>query len=118
MYLNDSPIIDKKDDLLGRSTFVSNLARSIVDNKATDTFCIGIYGKWGSGKTSIINMLKQEIGSIYEVDPNNEKPAKRMLLELRRLDSGNIKTNLTIEKERNEYTPEYTKLVRDFYLKL
>jgi len=74
MYLNDSPIIDKKDDLLGRSTFVSNLARSIVDNKATDTFCIGIYGKWGSGKTSIINMLKQEIGSIYEFDPNKEKP--------------------------------------------
>ena len=74
MYLNDSPIIDKKDDLLGRSTFVSNLARSIVDNKSTDTFCIGIYGKWGSGKTSIINMLKQEIGSVYEFDPNNQKP--------------------------------------------
>lgn len=74
MYLNDSPIIDKKDDLLGRSTFVSNLAMSIVDNKATDTFCIGIYGKWGSGKTSIINMFKQEIGSMYEVDHNNQKP--------------------------------------------
>lgn len=74
MYLNDSPINDKKDDLLGRSTFVSNLARSIIDNKSKDTFCIGIYGKWGSGKTSIINMFKQEIGSIYEVDPKNEKP--------------------------------------------
>ena len=74
MYLNDSPINDKKDDLLGRSIFVNNLARSIVDNKSKDTFCIGIYGKWGSGKTSIINMFKQEIGSMYEVDPNNEKP--------------------------------------------
>lgn len=72
MYLNDNPISDKKDDLLGRSPFVNNLARSIVDNKSTDTFCIGIYGKWGSGKTSVINMLKNELGSIYDAEINNE----------------------------------------------
>ncbi|MFV0390685.1 MAG: tRNA1(Val) (adenine(37)-N6)-methyltransferase [Paludibacteraceae bacterium] len=50
--------------------------------------------------------------------PNPEKSAKRLLLEFRRDCKDCIETDLTIEKVRNVYTPEYAGLVKDFYLKL
>lgn len=50
--------------------------------------------------------------------PNVGKTAKRLLLEFGRDCKHCIESDLTIEKERSVYTPEYAGLVKDFYLKL
>lgn len=51
--------------------------------------------------------------------PNASKPAKRLLLEFILSETVCVEQILTIETNiRNEYTPEYTNLVKDFYLKL
>ncbi len=61
MFLDDSPIKKEKDDLLNRSEFAKKFGQSILRMNAENGLCIGMFGPWGSGKTSIINMLLEEI---------------------------------------------------------
>lgn len=61
MYHSDKPISTSDEDLLERTGFAKNLAQAIVNSKKQDTMCIGLIGSWGSGKTSIINMMLREI---------------------------------------------------------
>lgn len=57
----DKPISTKKDDLLNRSMFSEALAKAILSYTNTENFTIGLCGKWGSGKTSIINLVEEYI---------------------------------------------------------
>ena len=51
--------------------------------------------------------------------PNVSKPTKRLLFEFLLTETECEENNLTIETDnRNQYTSEYTDLVKDFYLKL
>ena len=62
MVINsDIPIVDKKEDLLNRSSFAEQVATAIVNRENTDTLCVGLYGPWGSGKTSLLNMIYQDV---------------------------------------------------------
>lgn len=70
-YVADKPIEKADEDLLGRSDFAKQFGRSICEYDSKDGLVIGLYGKWGSGKTSIINMAISEI-------PINEDEAKRV----------------------------------------
>ena len=56
MYSADKPIKTSKSDKIGRKTFSQQLANAIFDFPVGDTFVVGLYGAWGSGKTSILNM--------------------------------------------------------------
>ncbi len=66
MFINDKPIEDKKDDRLGRLNFSYNLGKSIIDWKGIDSLVIALYGKWGSGKSSVINLARTEISQSTE----------------------------------------------------
>lgn len=61
-YSADRPIESDKDDLLERASFASHLGKAICECDAKDGFVIGIYGEWGSGKTSVINMAIHSVG--------------------------------------------------------
>jgi hypothetical protein len=63
MILGDSPIYDVKDDKLGRNNFATKIAEMIVSYSATNEsgIVLGLEGDWGSGKTSIINLIKSKI---------------------------------------------------------
>lgn len=77
MFLDDRPIKSEKEDLLGRKRFSESLAESIVLWKGEESLVIGLYGKWGSGKSSIINLCvehlhnlkKEETPTIIEFNP-------------------------------------------------
>lgn len=58
-YYSDKPISDIKDDLFNRSKFAEELVGTFreLDNK--ECYTIGLYAKWGSGKTSTINLIRQ-----------------------------------------------------------
>lgn len=63
MYYSDVPIKSGSNDKLNRKGFSERLATSILGFEKNETFTIGLYGKWGCGKTSIVNMIKEEIDS-------------------------------------------------------
>lgn len=62
-YSDDSPISDTSEDLLSRADFVEQLSDMLCHKTdEADGLVVGIYGTWGYGKTSTLNMLKQNIG--------------------------------------------------------
>lgn len=65
-YNSDRPIESANQDLLGRSTFSKQLAEAIFKYGSKDGLVIGLFGKWGTGKTSILNIVVNEINSLSE----------------------------------------------------
>lgn len=76
-YEQDKPISSPADDKLERQHFARQLANSIANFKHNENFIIGLYGSWGSGKTSLINMvchyLEDEATSTSK-DNSNQPP--------------------------------------------
>jgi len=62
----DRPISSKTDDRLRRAGFAKALADAIRSWRGRDSLVIGLYGPWGSGKTSIINLALEQLS---EGDP-------------------------------------------------
>lgn len=88
-YVADKPIEKADEDLLGRSDFAKQFGKSISEYDSEDGLVIGLYGKWGSGKTSIINMAISEI-SVYEDEAQkieNEKWYSRLYKRIRKSDT-------------------------------
>ncbi|MDD5796506.1 MAG: P-loop NTPase fold protein [Oscillospiraceae bacterium] len=61
MFSSDKPIESSQNDKLNRKSFAKQLAQAILSYKDQENFTIGLYGKWGTGKTSLINMIVEEI---------------------------------------------------------
>jgi predicted KAP-like P-loop ATPase len=66
-FYSDSPIIDKEHDYINRAGFAQTLLHALINIKSSDTFTVGLFGKWGSGKTSIINLMLREAENMQEV---------------------------------------------------
>lgn len=65
MKYSDRPITDPAHDLLGRNSFAKTLAKAIDEMPvAADGFVMGLTGKWGSGKSSVIELLCRELAFI------------------------------------------------------
>ena len=64
-FVPERPITREQEDALDRREFVQRLARSLIDQgtgKATGVV-VGVTGPWGSGKSSILNLLHLHIRS-------------------------------------------------------
>jgi len=53
----DRPISTKEDDLLNRASFAESVAKAISGWKGNDSLVIAVCGPWGSGKTSVKNLI-------------------------------------------------------------
>ena len=61
MFNTDKPITTKKDDLLGRSSFAKAIAQIALEHLDAESHVIGLYGTWGAGKTSTINLIREQL---------------------------------------------------------
>lgn len=61
MYLSDQPIQSSSQDIIGRKNFAHSIAETILSYKITNDLVLGLYGEWGSGKTSLLNMTRERI---------------------------------------------------------
>ncbi len=64
----DRPIQQKEQDLLGRGPFVQQLTDALVDKKTgrSSGLVVALLGAWGSGKSSILNLLEHDLKSRYQ----------------------------------------------------
>lgn len=74
MYYTDLPIKSANDDKLNRTVFAKNLATALLQFKSKEQFTIGLHGSWGSGKTSTINIMLEEIENQANHLPDKQKP--------------------------------------------
>jgi len=57
----DAPVDDPDDDLLGTAPYARTLAEFVYTLEPP--FTVGIYGEWGSGKTSFVNFVRSYLKS-------------------------------------------------------
>ncbi len=74
MFKPDKPIKFAKYDILGRSVFSRNFGQAILDYSEEDSIVTAIYGDWGSGKSSVINMTLEYIEENSISKNEDEKP--------------------------------------------
>lgn len=74
MFKPDVPIKKSRDDLLGRSAFAISFAEAILSYSETESIVTGLYGKWGTGKSSVINMCIEHINSESKETRSTLKP--------------------------------------------
>lgn len=70
VFYTDRPLISKEEDLLNRKGFARLLANTLIKLSSNETFTVGLYGGWGHGKTSLVNMTLDEVNSIQESEEN------------------------------------------------
>ena len=56
----DIPIKDDNNDKLNFKPFAKKVAKGILNYKQSETLILSIEGKWGSGKTSLINLIEND----------------------------------------------------------
>lgn len=110
-FNTDKPIQKSTEDLLGRKSFSKMLAEAVDKYKGTDSLVIGLFGKWGVGKTSIINMILENLNDqiIVHFSPWNYSSHSDLInlffIELSQsiLDSGNARNKRTLKKAFFKY---------------
>lgn len=60
---SDIPIISIDEDLLNRGHFAENIAKTLY-LKDTKPLIISLFGQWGEGKTSLLNLIEQSYKKI------------------------------------------------------
>ena len=74
MFRPDQPIDTSKDDLLGRSGFAKALVDSILAYKAKNSIVTALFGEWGSGKSSVINMALEHLENASKKLSKEQRP--------------------------------------------
>jgi predicted KAP-like P-loop ATPase len=80
----DAPITTASEDRLGRSDFAAALTEAIATVSGRDSFVIGIHGKWGTGKSSVLNLIAETI------DRRNKAAAEGGILYVLRFNPWNF----------------------------
>jgi predicted KAP-like P-loop ATPase len=113
MFRPDQPIDTSKDDLLGRSGFARSLADSILAYKAKNSIVTALFGEWGSGKSSVINMAiehlknasvklpKEQMPIVVRFNPWNYSDQNQLLIQFFR--------EMSVVLKRKDYGADATK---------
>ena len=59
--IGDNPITRPDQDLLRRASLAESFTRQILDSDASDGLVVGVLGPWGSGKTSFLNLVHENL---------------------------------------------------------
>ena len=88
MISPDSPITRRKDDELGRAAFAKALAKAVQEFDGEDSFVVGIHGKWGTGKSSVLNLLVEELERV--------STDRLQTVDILRFIHGTFRTNISL----------------------
>ena len=86
----DNPIRDPKDDVLGRDEVAESFVRHVLRLDVSEGAVVGVFGPWGSGKTSFINLARAKFekngNPVFDFNPwmfsGTEQLVQRFFTEL------------------------------------
>ena len=111
-FFDDAPVEKNGTDTLGFTTYATMIAKKINNSFFEKAFAIGVNGRWGSGKTSFINLLKKELlnDDIIEIDfnPWNSNSPQAVIKDFFE----------TIQEKIRPYHSSTPKLLNDYSKKL
>ncbi len=64
MFWPDLPIKSNTDDLLSRASFSRALADAVLGYTHKESIVTALYGEWGSGKSSVVNLVLERIEEV------------------------------------------------------
>jgi len=74
MFRPDLPIRSKREDLLSRAKFSFALADALLGYEHTESVVTAIYGDWGSGKSSVVNLVLERVEERAADLPKERRP--------------------------------------------
>lgn len=74
MFRPDLPITSTTEDLLSRSSFSRALADAIMAYAHKESVVTALYGEWGSGKSSVVNLVLERIEKVAFDLPIDSQP--------------------------------------------
>lgn len=88
--LFDNPVKSLKEDKLNRKGLIYQLSESLLNISTSECIVYGLYGPWGSGKSSFLNFLEENLNynkqAVLRFDPwffcSNEKLVMSFFLSL------------------------------------
>ncbi len=66
-YSSDAPVTTKVEDIFSRWKFSERVAQVIASRRDPSSILIGLYGRWGDGKTSVLNFIEQSLNTNDDV---------------------------------------------------
>ncbi|WP_199932131.1 MULTISPECIES: KAP family NTPase [unclassified Stenotrophomonas] len=60
-FLDDQPITGRLSDRFNRAPFASRLAQTLAQRADPSSIVVGLYGPWGDGKTSVLEMMGEAL---------------------------------------------------------
>ncbi|WP_182812764.1 P-loop NTPase fold protein [Bacillus sp. ME78] len=106
-YSSDMAIKESKDDKLNRTEFVKRLVTSVNYWKKEESIVIGLYGEWGTGKTSVLNLMQEEFNKQHDTiivpfNPWYFKDEEQLILQF---------FNKLVTEIENNFSGEKSKLI-------
>ncbi|HTU81712.1 MAG TPA: P-loop NTPase fold protein, partial [Candidatus Acidoferrales bacterium] len=68
----DAPISNFDDDTLKRKPYALSIARMILGYEPSDSVILALVGKWGCGKSSLINLITTHIEDLTKNEPGGK----------------------------------------------
>ncbi|QLG88552.1 NTPase KAP [Chitinibacter bivalviorum] len=60
-YIADQPINSKAEDRFNRASFATRIAETIATRADPSSIVLGLFGPWGDGKTSVLEMMQETL---------------------------------------------------------
>jgi hypothetical protein len=103
-FSNDSPLSDSADDKLNRAPFADRIADVLRGLPNGAGLVVGIHGPWGDGKTTVLNLLKNNLAddedtAVVEFNPWRFTDEPSMLAGFFRVLAAAIRAKLTTKGE-------------------
>lgn len=103
-FSNDRPLSSKADDKLNRAPFAERVAGVLRGLPKGASLVVGVYGPWGDGKTTVLNMLRADLDrdeatAAVEFNPWRFTDEPAMLAGFFRMLAGVISAKLTTKAE-------------------
>lgn len=57
----DRPISDPSHDDFQRYAFAQRIAQTLIGRRSQESIVVGLYGKWGEGKSTVLNFMQQAL---------------------------------------------------------